>query len=375
VNDDVEVTVWDKTFTRTGWVGDPVQVVATPRHNQQPTASITLRGDDPKVTLLAAPGARAVIRYRGEHLVGGPVRSWRSEGNATSRVWTFEVEDDWRLLTRVLLWPVPTAAITAQTSPVHKVTGPAETVVKTFLQAAVTRLALPVTIATDQGRGDTITAQARFDTPADLLGALVDQAGIGVSVQQGDGGLVVDCYETSAWPITLSEDGGTLTDVTYTASGSTVTRVVGGFDGEDEARTFRTRVDGDRETTSGDLIEQFVDARDLKHDDTTFTTDSTARMAAAITAGAPTTGLHVSLNENGTFTYGGRGVHVGDTVTIALTTGVTVTDVLRSATLTWSASGVRVTPQVGDRTDDPTLTLARAVAAVARQQRRLHTGS
>lgn len=374
---DVEVLVYDKAFGSRQWIGDPIYVTATPRHNQQPTATIALAADDPKVALLSSTGARCVIRYRDEHMVGGPVRLRRGQGISGQGVRLFDVADDWRLTSRVLLWQVPGSAITAQSaSEYHIVTGPAETVVKTLLGAAITRMGLPVTVATDLGRGATISVQARMSTPVDVLYPLADQAGIGITVRQVGAGLVLDCYEPADTPITLSEKGGTLTELDWSISAPEVTRVVAGFDGEGTARHFRTRVDAALEAALGDVIEVFVDARDLKHDDPGFEAAATARMQAAIAAGSAKAGLSVSLAETSRFRYGGaNGVHVGDPLTVPMVGGPGITDVLREATLTWSKDGTRVTPVIGDRRDDPDMTFARAVASVARAQRTQQTRS
>jgi len=378
VNDgEVVIEVWDKTRTARVWVGDPIHLAATPRHNQQPTASLVLPIDHQRVEQLMAPGARVVCRYRDEHLLGGPVRSLRTDGGAGDRRVTFEIEDDWRLLTRVLAWQVPTSPITNQSaSEYHVVTGPAETVAKTLLGAAITRLGLPITVAPTQGRGGTITVRARMDRPADVLLPAIDQAGIGLTVRQsGSTGWVLDAYEPTTWPGILAESAGTVTDLTWSRTAPTATRVVLAADGEGTARNHRARVDAAREDEWGDVIEVFVDARDLKAADPGFAAAATGRMQEALAAGAPLTGLSVSLAEAGRFRYGGPdGLHVGDEVPFELAPGTApVTDVLRAATLTWNRAGARVTPVIGERRDDPNTQTARALVAAHRGLRALQT--
>lgn len=365
-----EIEIRDKTFARPGWVGNPLALTVTPRHNQQPTGSITVSASDRAAVLLQAPGARVRIRYRGEHILGGPCRLLSSEGVGSKRTRTFQVADDFRLLSRMLLWQVPGAPITGQSAAeYHTVTGPAETVVKTLVGAGAARLGLPVTIAPDLGRGSTITASARMSTPADLLLPLVDQAGIGVSVVQDGSGFVVDCYEPVDWPHVLSEAKGSLTEQSWSRQPPEVTRVVVGADGDGVARTYRHYVDSTRESEWGDVIETFVDARDIKSTDPDFEALMAARGAAALAAGAMKTGLALKLGETRVFRYGGQGVHVGDRLTIDLSGGVTVTEVLREATLSWAPDGLDVTPVIGEIRDDPTATLGRAISALARQQR------
>lgn len=374
---DVEVQVWDKTRTHRVWVGDPIRLVATARHNQQPTAALVLPIDHARVEQLMAPGARVVCRYRDEHLLGGPVRSLRTEGGADDRRVTFEIEDDWRLLTRLLAWQVPTSPVENQSAAeYHVISGPAETVAKTLLGAAITRLGLPITVAPTQGRGSTITVRARMDRPADVLLPAIDQAGIGLTVQQtGSTGWVLDAYEPTTWPGILSESAGTVTSLTWSRTAPTATRVVLAADGEGTARNHRRLIASAREAEWGDIIETLIDARDLKVSDPGFAAAATARMQEALAAGAPLTGVSVSLAEAGRFRYGGPdGLHVGDKVAFQLAPGVApITDVLRAATLTWDRAGTRITPVIGDRRDDPNEPIARAIAAAHRGLRALQT--
>lgn len=369
-----EIIAYSRTFDRIGWVGAPQWLTATPRHNQQPTATIALAADDKKVNVLRTPGARVLIRYRGEHLIGGPCRLRSGQGATAERTVTFQVTDDWWLLNRVQLWQVPGSPIETQSAAeYHVVTGPAETVVKTLLGAAITRIGLPVTVAPDLGRGDTITVKARMDKPADVLYPLVDQAGIGVTVRQASagrdgGGLVLDVYEPNLWPITLSEAGGTLTEGSWSLQPPSPTRVVLGADGDGDARVHRELINTAAEAL-WDVVEEYIDARDLKHTDPDFEAAATARMQAALAAGAIKTGLSIDLAETDVFRYGGAGVHVGDRVKVELVDGVVVDEVLREATLSDGADGESVAPVIGEHRDDPDDLLAGAVASALRATR------
>lgn len=377
-----EVVAYTKTLGRLAWIGAPLWLTATPRHNQKPTASIALAGDDPKLAKLAADGARVVIHYRDEYLLGGRVTLQSGQGSAARRVVTFEVADDWRILANVLGWQVPGATLAGQSGAEHAVyIGPAETVVKTILTANLDRLsaafAAPVTIAADLGRGATITVRARMDALADVLFPLVDQAGIGVRIRQTLAGLQVDCYTPTDWPLLLSEDGGTLVSSSWSRQFPTITRVVLAADGEGTARTYAgPYINAAAEAQIGEPIEVLVDARDLKHTDPSFAALAAARAAETLAAGAAKAGLSLELTETDTWRYGGTGVHVGDRVTVELAPGTPpVTDVLRSATLSWTTDeGAQVAPVVGERTDDPDTALVRAIAALGRKVRTLQAG-
>lgn len=366
------IAVYDKHLTRRGWIGDPVAVSFKPRHNGQGLVEITLASDHVRVPDLIAPGARVVTTYAGTETISGPVRGVAGQGPAAQGLITVTVHDDIRLLWRVLGWASPTKPVTQQgdDGAYWKATGPAETVLKAAVQAnAVTRLGLPVTVAPDQGRGAVIPGgvSLRFHPLGDRILTQLEQAGLGVTVTQAGPanqgtGLLVDVYEPKVWPRPLTEAGGTLVDWSWNQAPPEATRVVAGGSGEGTARAFLTTTDTARETTWGDVIEVFRDARDAED-----TATLTARAQETLTEGAPTSGLSVTLAETGVFRYGGpNGVRVGDTITVRVAHGVEITDILREATISWAADdGLTVTPTIGKHTDDPTQELANAVSALA----------
>jgi hypothetical protein len=184
------IELWSKAFVSLGLLGDPQSVTVYPRHNQQPTAQLTVRTDHHRAPALLTEGCRVTIGYHGQQILSGVVDSIGGTGDPAG-VLTVQVRDDWALLSDLLGWPVPTAAISAQnTAEYDTKTAVAETVVKWFAGRAITRLGLPVTVATDLGRGSTITVQMRMHQLADQLLPLIDQAGIGVTVKQSGSGFV-----------------------------------------------------------------------------------------------------------------------------------------------------------------------------------------
>lgn len=378
MDSDIEIRVYSKTFERLGWVGDPIAVTATARHNQQPSGQLIVSERAVSTPRLLEPGARVVIRHQGEIVLGGPCRLVSCQGRLGARTFTMQVQDDWRLLRRILAWPVPGSAINSQTSEYDVRTGPAETVLKQLVQANVTRLGLPVTVAPTLGRGSTITVRSRMDTPADVLFPLVDQAGIGVTVRQSGAGLLLDCYTPSTFPLRLSEAAGTVAGMSWSRQPAEMTRVVVGGPGEGTARIYRTRVNAALEAAWGDKIEGYVDARDIKDDDPNRNALMDARGDAALAEVGLRYGLSVELLESSIFGYGGaNGVRVGDAVQIETQPGATpITDVLREATLAWSKEkGVpKWSPVVGSRTDDNDKKLATALGRAIAALRKLQKG-
>jgi hypothetical protein len=159
------IELWSKAFVSLGLLGDPQSVTVYPRHNQQPTAQLTVRTDHHRAPALLTEGCRVTIGYHGQQILSGVVDSIGGTGDPAG-VLTVQVRDDWALLSDLLGWPVPTAAISAQnTAEYDTKTAVAETVVKWFAGRAITRLGLPVTVATDLGRGSD-HHRADADAPA-----------------------------------------------------------------------------------------------------------------------------------------------------------------------------------------------------------------
>lgn len=375
-----EITVYDKAFARVGWVGAPLAVRCVPRHNLLSTATLTMSGGDRMIADLVAPGARVQISLGGHHLVGGPVRVAAGEGPAESSEVTLEIHDDWRLLQRILGWPVPGVAGAGVSGPVpgqdtaayDVKSGPAETVAKWFIDRNVQRLGLPVIVAGSQGRGATIEVKMRMHQLADRLLPAIDQAGIGITVRQVGDHLLVDTYVPETQPFVITEASGIVTNWRWTQHAPAATRVVVGGAGEGTARAFRQSIDVPRETAWGDVVEVFRDARDVG-DDTSPTATMDARAVEVLGDGAPTHGLRVTLSETGTWRYGDA-FRVGDRITHEIGPGAPVTDVLREAHIEFTRDdGLSVQSIVGDRTEPDTL-VARAIAALTRTTRDLLAG-
>ena len=357
------IEIYDGQFNFQGYVGNPANTSVTPRDLAQGTASLTVDGDHRMVAAMTAPDARVVINYEGAFLMSGKVRSRRGEGPALKSAVTVEVADDIRLLWQILGWPVPGSAITAQSSAEYATyTGPVETVIKNAARANIQRLGLPVTVATDQGRGATVPGGValRFHPLADKLLPVADAAGIGITVQQQGAGFVLDCYERRTYPHTLSEKAGTITEWSWEDRDPTATRAVTGGKGEGTARVFNSWADTSLEAQYRDVFEVFKDATDV---DTAA--DLQARAKQTVVEGAPTYGFSLKLSESGMFRYGEKGVRVGDRVTLNIG-GAERTDILRECTLAFNReSGPTQTPVIGSIDQNPDRAFARFIARLA----------
>jgi hypothetical protein len=380
---------YDKDFQRTGWAGGYEHLELNPSHNLTGFGNFTLAADHPRVYDLMQPGARAVVTYGGntvdDIIIGGPIRSQSGTGPADTATVTFGFEDDYRVLFQILGWPNPSGDIFHQgyddvgedLGDYHRISGPAETVVKAFVAANNARLGLPITIAPDLLRGSDIDIRMRMHPLPERLMPAVDQAGIGIRVRQTSlgpdgGGLVLDVYVPVVRERELTESSGVLTEWSWSTGGPTNTRVIVGGQGEGIDRDFRLKTDAAREAEWGPAAvhEVFRDARDVELGNYALLDK---RADETLAEGAPTAGLKLTLAETDTFRYG-RTVQVGDKVTASVAPGVSVTDVLRSVRLVHDPdTGLDVTPVVGDSatTDEPDMLVARAIARLAKGLRDL----
>jgi hypothetical protein len=353
-----EIVVY-KGWDFVGWVGRPIDLKPTIRHNMKSTATFAIDSDHLRAADLMSPGARVMIYRHGEFQMSGPVRLVAGQFAIASSL-TFTVEDDFRILNNWLAWPKPTAAVTAQDVEYRTITGPAETVVKTIMAENAARLGFPLTVAPDQGRGETGTYTFRFHPAYDRLFPMVDQAGIGVTVKHSGRGLLLDCYTPRNYPHLLSMEGGTIVGGSYSLSAPTATRVIVGGNGDGVARDFRTFPDAALEVEWNDVVEVMKDARDSGSGDIYAT-----RASESLGEGAPMAGLSLELSETEHFRYGGDGLNRGDLVT-ALINGQPYADTLREVRLSWDKGGDTATPVIGERTDDPDTMLAKRIRALQR---------
>lgn len=357
---------------RRGWIGDPLECEFTPRANAIGSMSITVAAGHPKMGMLTAKGSRLRVDYNGAPLMSGMRRSWGQTGGQTDGRVTFTYSDDMAVWWETLGWPNPTQLINAQNTggvKEDKVTGPAETVAKTFMSRnAVDRLGNDFTVNATHSYGDDITVAFRMVPLADNLMTFVDQAGVILTAIQVGTHIVIDAYEPRTYPHTLTERSGILTPNSISYTDPTATRTVVAGPGVGTSREWLERVNSTRETQWGRKIEVLTDASD-----TEVTTERQARGDAALVAAGEKSGFSLGLSETKSFKYGAN-LRVGDRVTVDIGGGSLVTDVLREATLKWDRdNGLQVTPAIGERTDDPIRTLALLVANTARKVRGLIT--
>ena len=354
------IAVYDKSFAFKAFIGDPISLVATPRFNQTGTATIVVETEHHAVPFLLADGARVVLSLRGQFLMSGKVNLRQAEGPTIQSTLTFYVKDDFRLLHQIIGYPVPGAALTAQTSEYGVYIGNAETIVKNIVMAnMITRLGMAVTCATNSNRGTTVPdgVSLRFHPLYERLFPAIEKAGIGVTFKQVGTGIVCDVFVPPVFPRTLTEASGVVDSWSWASEDPIATHVVAGGTGDGVARVFTDVRDTALEVAHNDIFELFRDARDA---DTLAILASRAQ--ESLDESAPKSGFAVSLSETEHYQYGTDGLVVGAQVTIDLGF-VTRTDVLREVTLSYTRDeGYVATPVIGDIQDSPDRTIAKFLA-------------
>ena len=371
VPSDFEIILFDKNRVKIGPVAAYKSLSGAARYNALSAATIEVPIGHKRAAQLQAPGSRVQILFRGRTLMTGKTVLTEGEGPGPDSYLSFEVQDDWRVFTNFLGWPVPGNAITAQTSAYDTRTGNAETVVKALVTANVSaRSWYPVTVATNANRGSNITVMLRFDYLAEKLFPVVTQAGIGVTAQldPATGNVVVDVYvptDRTATPLTVGSR--VIQKYKFGAQAPVATRGVTGGQGDGTARVFRTFLDSARESAWGDTVEVFRDVRDTNN-----TTIWTQREAETLAEGAPKYWVDVTLAEAGKFRIGGTGGYwLGDKVTADIGVIAPVTDVLQEVKFDVTMDGAKIGATIGRKNDAEGATM-KAIASLTRGLRELY---
>lgn len=371
------IDIYDGKFKWLAPLGDFRKLEGTIRANAISDLQLTVAQNHPRADLLANPGTRLRVTFRGQQLMSGPVRQ-RGGGMRADLV--FAVQSDWRVLHNFLGFPNPAERVTSGPlvrqgeEAAYYTVGrkPAETVLKDAARKnIVERRGYPLTIAPDRGRGKVMEATFRMHPLHDRLFPAVADAGLVVTVVQGDNGLVLDCYEPQPYPNVLTEGSRVIQKWSFTGNAPEATSGVLGAQGQGEAREFLAFRDPAREALWGDVIEVFKDARDTSDGNT-----HAQRIASALLETAPKSSLTIELAESGNFRiFGPKGLKPGQRVTARVGNGIEVTDVVTEVNFSWDAeNGLKLNATIGPK-DDPLDTLMQAITALARGVNDLKAGA
>lgn len=263
------------------------------------------------------------------------------------------------LLANRIVYPTPSAAWSAQTAAgADAISGMhLESAIKHYVNnnvgpaALASRRVALLSLATDQGRGSTISYSAKFGSGVDLnlfdiIRALIAQSGngnaMGVSITRNPSthSLTFDCYVPRnlaglAW---FSRELGNLTAINFNLTDPTCTDALVQGSGTNFIQQTATG------KTQWNQTEQFNDS---SSETVVANLQTTAQTALLSGAAGPT--LSATLVDTPFLTYG-RDYGLGDIVTIEVRPGNTYSDVITSVTLTADPSqtpAINAVPTVG----------------------------
>nr|WP_274635527.1 hypothetical protein [Microbacterium bovistercoris] len=322
-------------------------------------ADFILDDDDPALPSVTADGTRCGVWFRGAERFRGPITATPGEG-PTGQV-TAHVESDMRKMWHWTCWPVPTAALSAQTVEYRSISGKSEYVFKTFLQENIARLGVSWSVAADHGWGTSVRGTMRFHYPGDRLLPLLDADHLLVVLSYDvEGNTVVDVRQAATVPGVFTVDTGIPDQYKFNRTSPTATRAIVGGRGEGVDREFKQVIDAARETHWDDVIETFVDARSNDEG-----ADITPDAQAAVDEGAPQASVSTDLVETKRFQFGTT-YQLGDLLNVRLGPVDTTEQITQVSITCDSDQGTVVTPHIGGPdTDDTDVQLATQVARLA----------
>lgn len=356
--DDITIEVRDSGFNRVGQL-TPENLVgfsAVLIKNDVGSWKVTLPVGYALAEELRKPGSGIIVTASGQTLISGPTMSILTNLSQDDPIGTYEISgvDDTVVLGERLAYPTPTTAdVMAQTVAFDVRTGPAEDVMKAYVDAnigpsaPVQRRITGLTIATPTGLGVSVDGSARFETLQELLTGFADLANLGFTIEQFGDELQFQVYEPvdRSANIRLDLDNGRLTRSDYAYSTPKLTRAIVGGQGEGELRDFieRTSTDSlDAETLWGRRIERFVN-------------ESTANDVSILEAagdkqlaidGKTFVSVDVLPSDDQTMLFG-IDWNLGDRVTVVVGTTELVA-VVEKVALLISEDGVRLGATVGE---------------------------
>ncbi|MCU8589917.1 siphovirus ReqiPepy6 Gp37-like family protein [Streptomyces sp. A13(2022)] len=350
--------------------GDPLAVWGdldvTTRFNEPASGSVALPAY-PEVMEQLQPGNRlAVIRDR-SIWCAGPMEIPQdfsygvgTDGEAPPGKVTINFTDDLARPAGYLTWPAPASAWTAQPSIARMIRHVnAETIIRQLVTencgptARADRRIPNFALAPVAGVGTETSVHTRFEgLLATCRRVAIDGGGLGFRTRQTSSGIQFEVYQPADRTATarFSEGLGNLRALTYKRSAPTVTHALVTGSEEASPRAYVEVADPAAAATWW-RVEQLVNGSADSDTDGELTQDGTEALAQG---SAPVELATVTVDTPDL--RAGRDYGLGDRVTVALPTGVEVTDLVRSIHLQATpSSGEHVTALVGSpaATSDP----------------------
>lgn len=345
--DAVVVSVWQHfdgpTWAKVGEVAAWTSVSVEPRHLLPGPWTITM----PFNAQVARINRRHILTFdfRGLRFSGVIERLNPHSDDNGNAVLELSGVDAMTLLGDVLCWPVPDAALDAQTVARYVDSGPTETVLLSLIAANYSRhyggRQFEAVYAASQGRGGTAKVSLRFHKLFDVVSTWCKTGDLGVRVGLKEttgktrADLTVDFYEPQDRSLRarLSHKVGTLRSWSESDDVPTATRMIEAGSGTGTARIFRPVVSDEAESAWGRRREAFADARDASDVE-----DLDARGAQDLADATTQSSFDLEAVDSKGMRFGEH-FNVGDLVTIELMTGVSKVDRLNVVTVTSDSSG------------------------------------
>lgn len=317
----LSLQVRDHTLAVRGKVTDYQEADIVTRHLDLGSWRLLLPADSPAGRLLQVKGSGLVADVDGVRVLSGPTTTIRKTrtGAGVRRLEVSGVSDS-ALAWRRRAWPVPSAALSAQSSAYDVRTGAGETVMRGYAVANLGPTArvparVPgLTFATDEARGTSVTASARFDRVGELLVSLGVRSGLGWDIRQVGTGLVWSVYPIRDRRAHARFSVGlrNLDDYDLSEGWPTVTRAIAAGDGKGTARVFRDVRDTTAESDWHTYAEEFVDQRQ-----TTDTAELDQAAGEALAGGASPLSLSCTVRDTRGCRWG-IAWQLGDLVTVEI---------------------------------------------------------
>ncbi|WP_263729952.1 Gp37-like protein [Cellulomonas sp. SG140] len=239
--------------------------------------SITLPLEHPMTAELRKPGAGLIVTGPGGMLLlsglADESASTASSSAPEGMVTVSGVTDDVRL-SDALAWPVPTSdTMAGQAASAHDTrTGPVETLLHAYVNANIgpgapaSRRVAKLVMGTNQGRGPTITKNARFPVLGSWLNEIAATTDLGFRVVQRGSQLVFETFKVvdRSREIRMDIWNNTLASYDVRESGPITTRAIVAGQDEGTDRQFLERTTTEslaQEALWGRRIEKFLDRR------------------------------------------------------------------------------------------------------------------
>lgn len=340
---------FDQSLNRVGMV--PVLGgTAVLRRNAVSTFTLDVDGDNPLTTY--APGDHLMVVEDGVQVVAGRILSDEVNGTSTGTDVALTCTEHMGYLTDRITLPTPNRAVDQQDiDGYYTAKGTAEALICDLVrlnvgQGALAAWKLPITVDASQGRGGTTSVNTRFKTVLEEVQTLANVAGLTVYTWMDKNKIrfSVTKGRDLSRAVRLSQANGALGSYTLTRTAPATTSVLVAGQGQGAARYLKL-VSGNTNDW-GQSVLAFQDRRD--------TNDSDELIKAGkdtLADNAEGASISTEIVETPALRFG-RDYQLGDTITVQLANGVTITDTVQQAEITWDENGRTVKLTVGQTPDD-----------------------